>query len=67
MRRLQAQPVSSVCVSAITEAELRYVRIPAMADTESDDDGQRRSEATQVLGLSLRVSAMGVEGRVFSK
>jgi hypothetical protein len=47
--------------------ELLLLRIPAMADTESGDGGQRRSEATQVGGLSLRVSAMGVEGRVFSK
>ncbi len=44
-----------------------YVRIPAMADSESGDGGQRRSEATQVGGLSLRVSGMGVGGAVLAQ
>jgi hypothetical protein len=34
------------------------VRIPAMTDTSTGDGGQRRSVATQVGGLSIRLSAM---------
>ena len=49
------------------DTALFLLRIPAMADTESGDGGQCRSEATQVVGLSLRVSAMGVGGMVFSE
>src|SRR5690606_750398 len=40
------------------------LRIPAMADTRSGDDGQHRSVATQVGGLSIRLSVM-LQGRAF--
>jgi hypothetical protein len=52
--------------AALRSALVDAVRIPAMADTQSGDGGQRRSEATQVVGLSLRVSAMGVGGAVLA-
>ena len=41
---------------------LRRLRIPAMTDSCSGDDGHHRSEATQAGGLLYRLSAMVPRG-----
>ena len=47
-------------------ANMPRLRIPAMTDTPSGHAGHPRSAATQVVGLSIRLSAMNQGGALFS-
>lgn len=66
--------VSVLALQALTDVECAdvltslgcLVRIPAKPDSQSGDDGQRRSEATQAGQLGIRVSVMVQGGPCFA-